>query len=121
MEKDFLTDLVGEETAEVIWQAHQQALDRNRRALEGDLAIREAIFMGGGRNETAIRALLDREAICGHDDPRSAAREAVAKVRREAAYLFRQPQAYAPAQPAPVSREDVAGMSMAEYRRWRKG
>ena len=121
MQKDFLTDLVGEEAAEVIWQAHQDALEQNRRVLEGDLAIREAIFLGGGRNETAIRALLDREAICGCDDPKAAAKEAVSKIRREAGYLFRQPQAYAPAQPAPVSREDVAGMSMAEYRRWRKG
>ena len=121
MEKQFLIDLVGEEVAEVIWDAHQEALGAHQRHLEGDFAIREAIFQGGGRNETAIRALLDRDAILAQEDVKAAAARAVQQVRREAGYLFRQPQVYAAAQPAPVTREDVAGMSMEAYKRWRKG
>ena len=121
MEKQFLIDLVGEEVAEVIWGAHQGAMQAHQRNLEGDFAIREAILRGGGRNETAIRALLDRDAILSQEDVHAAADRAVQQVRREAGYLFRQPQAYAAAQPAPVTREDVAGMSMEAYRKWRKG
>ena len=120
MEKQFLIDLVGEEAAQTVWEAHQGALEQRERLLRGDFAIREAIYQGGGRNEAAIRALMDMEAICAAQDPAAEAAKAVAKLRRTDAYLFRAPQAYAAAAPAPVSREDLAAMTMEEYKRFRK-
>ena len=120
MEKQFLIDLVGEEAAEAVWEAHQGALADREKALRGDFAIRQAIFEQGGRNETAIRALLDGAAILSDEDPAAAAVRAVQELRRQHGYLFRQGGPGAPARPT-VTRADLAAMSMEEYRRYRKG
>ena len=120
LEKQFLVDLVGEEAAEQIWGAHLGALEQRERALRGDFAISRAILSGGGRNETAIRALMDTEGILSAEKPDLAAAKAIRDLRREHGYLFRTAQGFPAAAPV-ISREDLADMTMEEYRRYRKG
>ena len=113
MQKQFLVDLVGEEAAEQIWSAHQGAMEARERALRGDFAISRAILSGGGRNETAIRALMDTELILSAEKPDVAAAKAIRDLRREHGYLFRCPQGFPAAAPV-IGREDLADMTMEE-------
>jgi hypothetical protein len=118
MDKEFLENLVGAEAAQVILQQHLQELQR----LRCDHALSGAIRAQGGRNETAIRALLDDSAILGAENMEQAAASAVEGLKREHGYLFASPIITSPGTgTAPVrhSMEDIGRMSMAEYRRFR--
>ena len=119
MDKEYLEKLVGAEAAEQILQRHNEELQslRCRHALS--LAVRAA----GGRNETAIRALINEADIAGAENMEAAAASAVEGLKRQHSYLFQLPVVTSPGTgTAPVggcSMDDLSRMSMAEYRRYR--
>ena len=122
MDKAFLENLVGAEAAEAILQAHQQELS----ALRLEQALNLAVKQAGGRNQKAIRALLDEQAILGAEDMDVAAEAAVAELKRQNGWLFAPPQVSSPGTGAVTvthtpTMEDVGKMSMAEYKRFRQG
>lgn len=122
MDKEFLENLVGAEAAQTILQAHQQELN----ALRLEQALSGAVRQAGGRNERAIRALLDEQAILQAEDMSAAAENAVAELKRQNSWLFAPPQVSSPGTGAMTvshtpSLEDVGKMSMAEYKRYRQG
>ena len=127
MEQDFIDGLgLDEETAQAVRQAHQQVVDayENRiRALTVDAAVKQAVTAAGGRNLTAIRALLDESAF--GDDIESGARAAVAAVKRENPYLFATAQVTSPgtgaSAPMGYTQEELGKLPLSEYRRYRKG
>ena len=121
MDKEFLENLVGAEAAEAILQAHQQEVN----ALRLEQALGGAVKHAGGRNEKAIRALLDEQAILQAEDMDAAAEQAVAELKRQNGWLFAPPQVSSPGTGAVTvthtpSLEDVGKMSMAEYKRYRQ-
>ena len=93
------------------------------RALTLDAAVKQAVTAAGGRNITAIRALLDESAF--GDDVEAEANQAVAAIKRENPYLFAPVQVSSPGtgSPAPMgySQEELGKLSLSEYRRYRKG
>ena len=99
-----------------------EALEQKLRQHAVDSAVKQAVAAAGGRNLTAIRALLDETGF--GDDPEADAKAAVAAVKRDNPYLFGQnlyaPGAGSPIPRAPTARE-VEKMSLAEYRAYRKG
>ncbi len=123
MERVFLEELVGDEAAvDAILQAHETELRQQdfRHGLE------RAVSDAGGRNLTAIRALLDEQALFASEHPDKAVQEAIRKLKKDSPYLFenRVSQPYAagvPAQMGEASMEDLGAMTMAEYRRFRRG
>ena len=121
-----LIDSLGlpQEVAEAILQRHGQVVEgfgKQLRQNAVDAAVKQAVAAAGGRNLTAIRALLDESAF--GEDPEADARDAVAKVKRENPYLFAgllaAPGTGSPA-PRPVTNRDLEKMSLAEYRAYRK-
>ena len=120
MDKEYLENLVGAEAAEQILQRHDQALRKLRCEHALSLAVRDA----GGRNETAIRALINESDIAGAQDMAAAAASAVEGLKRQHSYLFQLPVVSSPGTGSAVahgaySMEDVGKMSMAEYRKYR--
>ena len=94
MDREFLEGLGLEEAAvTAILEAHGQAMASAN--LQHQVAM--AIGAAGGRNQKAITALLDLEALAKAEDLKAAAAEAVAAVKAENGYLFesRQPPRYA--------------------------
>ncbi len=69
-------------------KTHQKELSRLR--FEGLLT--QAVTAAGGRNQKAIAALLDTEAIQASDDPKTALEQAVSDLKQECGYLFSDPQ-----------------------------
>ena len=119
MDKEFLDNLVGAEAAETIWQKHEQQLQALRCSHAISLAVRSA----GGRNETAIRALINDGDILASEDMNAAAASAVEGLKREHGYLFCTPVVTSPgtgtAIPGRTDMEALGKMSMAEYRKFR--
>ena len=99
-----------------------EALEQRLRSQAVDSAVKQAVTAAGGRNLTAIRALLDETGF--GDDPEADAVAAVAAVKRENPYLFGQ-NLYAPGAGSPIPRAPTARelekMSLAQYRAYRKG
>jgi len=127
--KEFLDNLVSDAAvAEAILQEHQRIVtdyEQRIRAMGIDSAVRQAVTAAGGRNLTAIRALMD-EAALDAQDAEAAARQAVAKIKRENPYLFADAQVTAPGtgtgSPAgDYTMDELGKLSLAEYRRYRKG
>jgi len=88
MDKAFLEGLGLEgETVETILTAHGTAL----RQLQLQHQVAMAIGQAGGRNHTAIGALLDMEALAAAEDTQAAVTAAVAAVKKENGYLFESP------------------------------
>lgn len=90
MEREFLENLMREMPEEVA----NAILDRHSRELEAvrfENALSQAILKAGGRNEKAIGALLDREALLGHADREAAIGEALAELKKSCGYLFESP------------------------------
>ena len=124
--KDLMDSLgIPGEVQEAILQKHGAMVadyDRRLREQAVDHAVRQAVSAAGGRNLTAIRALLDVGAF--GEDPESDAKAAVAKVKQENPYLFAglltAPGTGSPT-PRPVTNRDLEKMSLAEYRAYRKG
>ncbi len=107
-----------------------EILREHDRALEGqrfESQMGDAIRAAGGRNQKAIRALLDEKAIGESEDRQAALEQALRQVKQDSPYLFDTPvrPMYAGGVPAQVrsgcTMEDLGAMSMAEYRRFRKG
>jgi len=127
MQKDFMDSLgLDEQTAQRIMEAHQQVVqdyEQRIRRLTVDAAVKQAVSAAGGRNLTAIRALLDESAF--GDDPEDGAKAAVAAVKRENPYLFGSAAVTAPGTGAPTpaayTQEELGRLPLAEYRRYRKG
>lgn len=127
MEQDFIASLGLDAAAAQILRSEQQKLidayESRIRSLTVDAAVKQAVTAAGGRNLTAIRSLLDESAF--GDDVATAARAAVAAVKRENPYLFGTAQITAPgtgtAAPMGYSQEELGKMPLAEYRRYRKG
>ncbi len=100
MEKEFLEGLgLNEETVAVILERHQleqQAHQEQMAALRFDSALEQAVTKAGGRNITAIRALLDLETLASADA--DAMEKALKNLKKECGYLFADatPPAYAP-------------------------
>ena len=122
MERAYLEELVGAEAAEEILRLHQQEL----AAMECRHAIAGAVRAAGGRNETAIRALLDEAAIANAENMEQAACSAVAALKKAHGYLFEAQRVSSPGTGALTlqdnpTMEDIGNMSMAEYRRYRLG
>ena len=117
--KEFLQKLVEDpQVAEAI----DAEVKRRLRAVHRDAAVKEAVAAAGGRNLTAIRALLDDAALEDAQDLGAAAKAAVAAVRRENPYLFGQGAVFAQnTGNLPMTQQELGAMSFAEYRRYRKG
>ena len=128
MEREFLEGLALEpETVDAVWErilimkAEQE--DKLRRmALE--YALNSAVSGYGGRNATAIRALLDEQAILASEDMASAAKQAVGRLKREHGYLFQTGTALSErtgsARVRDYSVDELGSMTMAEYKRARR-
>ena len=127
MEQDFIDSLgLDEATAQLVRSEHQKVIDAYEsriRALTVDAAVKQAVAAAGGRNLTAIRALMDESALEG--DIEAGARAAVAAVRRENPYLFAGLQVTAPGTGTPAAmgytQEELGKLPLSEYRRYRKG
>ena len=111
------------EMQEAILERHGAVVadyDKRLRQQSLDAAVKQAISAAGGRNLTAIRALLDEQNF--GDDPESDAKAAVAKVKQENPYLFTglltAPGTGSPAA-RPITNRDLEKMSLAEYRAYR--
>ena len=122
MDKEYLENLVGAEAAEAIYQRHCQEM----QALRMDSAVSRAVERCGGRNERAIRALLDESQLAQAENLTEAAEAAVAALKRDNGWLFAMPQVSSPGTGALTvthspTMADVGKMSMAEYKRFRQG
>jgi hypothetical protein len=119
--KDYITSLgLPEEAAAGILARHEEVVAGFAQQLRNqavDAAVKQAVSAAGGRNLTAIRALLEESAF--GEDPEADARAAVARVKRENPYLFLGPVS-APGTGTPIPRDltnrDLEKMSLAEYR-----
>lgn len=127
MEQDFIDSLgLDEATAQLVRSEHQKVIDAYEsriRALTVDAAVKQAVAAAGGRNLTAIRALMDESTLEG--DIEAGAKAAVAAVRRENPYLFAGLQVTAPGTGTPAAmgytQEELGKLPLSEYRRYRKG
>ena len=90
-------DAIMAENGKDIHQLRQSAQDWEQKyhAARLDGAVGQAIAMAGGRNQKAITALLDLQALQQAEDMQAAARQAVEQVRRECGYLFQTVPGYA--------------------------
>ena len=118
MDRTFLQTLLGEDAPiDAILQEHGRVVD----GLQFQHSLEQAVSAAGGRNLTAIRALL------GSENREQALAQALKQVKKENPYLFEtgvtQPytQGAAAYMRNDYDMEDIGAMSMAEYRRFRKG
>ena len=120
--KEFVENLLGQtEEAAAITAEYENRV----RSMQVDHALQTAVNAAGGRNVTAIRALLDESAIRASEDISAAAETAVAQLKRQHGYLFAVPQVYAPGtgsyQQTGYTMDELGKLSLSEYRRYRKG
>ena len=86
MTREFLEELQLEpQVAEAIWDAHAAAVQR----LEFGHALDAAITKAGGRNATAIKSLLDLDALQAAPDTLETA---IGQLKQENGYLFLTPR-----------------------------
>ena len=98
-----VVDAIMEENGRDIQTAKQAAKDWEERYNQSmaeqeqklakvtfDARLREQILSAGGRNIKAITALLDTDSLCAAGE--DALEEAVAQVKKDCGYLFREPQ-----------------------------
>ena len=108
-------DAIMAENGRDIHQLRQSAQDWEAKyhaaRLEG--AVGQAIAMAGGRNQKAIAALLDLQALQESEDVSAAARQAVEKIKQECGYLFAVAPGYAPGTGAMEVREEEEPMTLA--------
>lgn len=123
MKREFLENLLGQsEATEAILAEHSRVVSR----LGAEAAVKLAVTAAGGRNLTAIRALLDESTIAGSEDVDEAARQAVREVRRSNPYLFETAAVTAPGTGGTVvaadyTMEELGKLPLSEYRRYRRG
>ena len=105
MDKEFLQGLAAELPESVIdailekagqendaWQEKYDRAVTAHRQERQQMILEQEITALGGRNQKAIEALLDKDAIFGGEDPRKAAEEALQAIKKECAYLFDSPR-----------------------------
>lgn len=63
---------------------HQQQL----RQMEFRHLFRQAVAQAGGRNEKAVAAMVDLEALSKEEDPQKALADALAALKKEESWLF---------------------------------
>ena len=119
MDKEFLMGLEGvtEAVAEAILAEHGKAVagfESQLKAQATQSAVALAIATAGGRNQKAIAALLDMDALQSAEDVAAAAAQAVAQVKKENTYLFASAPAYAPGTGASGGFETEEPQSLAE-------
>ena len=73
-----------------------QEWEQKYHAARLDSAVGQAIAKARGRNQKAITALLDLQALQQAEDLQAAAQQAVEKVKRECGYLFDTLPGFAP-------------------------
>lgn len=123
MMRDFLLQMqsrgLPEELIDTILEAHEQTTRQIR--MQGMLEL--AIAQAGGRNLKAITALLDLEGLQEAEDPRIAAEQAVAELKKECGYLFEQAQTPPPyaAGTGVQSQEPAGPVTLADALRERFG
>ena len=127
MERDFIDSLgLDEATAQLVRAEHQKVIDAYEsriRTITVDAAVKQAVTAAGGRNLTAIRALMDESAF--GEDIEAGAKAAVAAIKRENPYLFGGMAVTSPGTGAPTTmgytQEELGKLPLSEYRRYRKG
>ena len=105
MDKEFLQGLAAELPEGVIeaileksgqendaWQEKYDRAVTAHRQERQQMILEQEITSLGGRNQKAIEALLDKDAIFGREDPRKAAAEALQAIKKECSYLFDSPR-----------------------------
>ena len=123
MNREFLEALVTDEAViDAILQEHGRIV--GDLSFEHELA--RQVAQAGGRSIKAIRAMLDEQAIRQSDDSQAALTKALRQLKKDSGYLFESPvqQPYAGGRPAPAAdytMEELGKLSMAEYRRIRRG
>lgn len=124
MDRLFLQTLLGEDAPiDTILQEHGRVVD----GLQFQHSLQQAVSAAGGRNFTAIRALLDEQALMGSENREQALAQAMKQLKKENPYLFETgiAQPYAQGTAAHMRNdydmEDIGAMSMSEYRRFRRG
>ena len=99
MEKEFLESLgIGEEAVAAILEAAQKTQESHQKelaALRFDSALEQAVMKAGGKNLTAIRALLDIDTLSNAEE--GAIEKALKELKKTCGYLFESqlPPAYA--------------------------
>lgn len=123
MTREFLLQMqsqgLPEELIDPILDAHERTVHQVRA--EG--LLEAAIVQARGRNMRAITALLDLESLQGAEDPRAAAEQAVAELKKECGYLFEQAQTPPPyaAGTGGQSQEPAGPVTLADALRERFG
>lgn len=121
---EVIADILEQAGAEL--EAAQQVHRAELQAIRFDEAVREAVGAAKGKNLTAVRALLDLDAL--RADPTGLG-AAVAQVKLDAPYLFDEEQTPPPyaagtggfSPQRTYSMEELAGMPMEQYRAYREG
>lgn len=124
MDRTFLQTLLGEDAPiDAILQEHGRVVEH----LQFQHSLQQAVDAAGGRNLTAIRALLDEQMLLESENREQALTQALKQVKKDNPYLFETGVAQPYAQGAAAhmrndyDMEDIGAMSMAEYRRFRRG
>ena len=108
-------DAIMAENGRDISQLRQNAQDWEAKyhaaRLEG--AVGQAIAKAGGRNQKAITALLDLQALQESEDLGGAAQQAVEKIKQECGYLFELVPGDAPGTGAMSTQEEEEPMTLA--------
>ena len=118
MTREFLEKLMQmpEHVAQAILQEHEKhrlQWQTQLRQAQLDGAIGQAVARSGGRNQKAITALLDLEALGQAEDPGAAALEAVQALKKECGYLFETAPGYAVGTGAMGAQADQEPQSLA--------
>ena len=100
-------DAIMAENGKDISQLRQSAQDWEQKyhAMRLDAAVGQAIAKARGRNQKAITALLDLQALEGAEDLHFAAQQAVDALKKECGYLFETVPGYAPGTGAMTAQE----------------
>ena len=124
MDRTFLQTLLGEDAPiDAILQEHGRVVEH----LQFQHSLQQAVDAAGGRNLTAIRALLDEQMLLESENREQALTQALKQVKKDNPYLFETgvAQPYAQGTAAHMRNDydmgDIGAMSMAEYRRFRRG
>lgn len=121
MEREFLEGLrvageaLPQDTVDAILAQHESSVRKVRQ----EAAVQIAVHNAGGRNLTAISALLDISSLEDAEDLSAAACDAVETVKKEHGYLFFTPvPPYHDGSGSPI--EPVKQVSLAEALRLRR-
>ncbi len=69
-------------------EGNSKALEEKVRQMEFSYLLRQAVAESGGRNQKAVEALLDMEALQKAENPETATRDALMALQKENPWLF---------------------------------